>query len=57
MYACLLHELVIMRNALIVVDFVIDCVCELIVDIHCACENSIGVNNVAEWYDFFCSCL
>ena len=54
---CLLDKLVVVGNAFIVVNFVINCVCELVIYVHCACENPIRINSVVEGSDFFSSCL
>ena len=46
-----------MGDAFIVVNFIVCCVCELVIYIHCACESSIRINNFTKWQYLFSFCL
>lgn len=46
-----------MDDAFVVVNFIVDCVCKLVINIHCTCEDSVRINDIAERCYFFCSCL
>ena len=43
----------IMDNVFIVVNFIVKCVCELVIYVHCVGECSVRINNIAKWRYFF----